>query len=505
MTRSKKQRTIFLTTALMAFASGSAVAQSTPKFTIIPALGTSGNVSVTPETTATITYTVTRNLSYTGNPWKFQSNHLGVTQVTTGEGACPASIVLKKGQSCLLILSIDGSKFPADSTSTLNNPALPVPQICEGDGTQLSCSQPSNANLLKVTNSPLSISLSTLVLAQKGIFTAASGADVADSTPRKFIITNTGSTTVTGIGIKFSPPLADSDASSINTCTGLDPLATCTVTITPGTPSSAGVSPAANTMTVISHLKASPMATIVTLTYGSLYGDGYVFSIDDSTPDTQSVGPVKVLATADQSGVYGELWSQSSQTYSIWGIDELSTVANPSPNASTPAPNTATPPNPLPGQSNCQGNSDGACNSNNISVLYAAAHAASSTYAEHLCQATIGSYNDWYFPAICEMGYFTPSSYSSTCGLKATPLLQNMQSNLIDFSGSNTTISDGLISGGSEFFPGFFWSSTENSLTGQYSTAWGQVFTADGSKSTQGPGSKNILPIGVRCVRVFTP
>jgi hypothetical protein len=237
---------------------------------------------------------------------------------------------------------------------------------------------------------------------------------------------------------------------------------------------------------------SDPTIDVVILNYGCIYQGGYVYSIDDTTPDTGSIGG-KVAALSDQVPAYpnGVIWSaDGSGNYdggvNLWGIDETSTAGSPSPNASSPAPATQ-----YPGQFNCNGATDGSCDANNSLTYYtaiAASPAPLSHYAAGLCTATLNSYSDWYLPAICEMGYDSTSA-GSGCGTAAAPTLQNMQSNLVD---------NGIAGSPS----GYYWSANVASAL-PTSIAWFQNFTSGGG-STQGFISKGSA-LGVRCSRALTP
>lgn len=107
-------------------------------------------------------------------------------------------------------------------------------------------------------------------------------------------------------------------------------------------------------------------------------------------------------------------------------------------------------------------------------------------YAAGLCKATIGGFNDWYLPAICEMGY-DAFGHGNGCGTQATPLTQNMQSNLVE-AGNIGNLS------------GSYFSSTEFSNVPAL-TAWFQFFAIAGND--QDVEFKSSL-LGVRCVRALT-
>jgi len=77
---------------------------------------------------------------------------------------------------------------------------------------------------------------------------------------------------------------------------------------------------------------------------------------------------------------------------------------------------------------------------------------------------------------------------SDLCGDAQAPVLQNMQSNLVDFNNLN-------------LLAGNYWSSTEN-LNFPYDYAWRQNFAPDGDNS-QFLIYKNVQ-LSVRCSRALT-
>lgn len=230
---------------------------------------------------------------------------------------------------------------------------------------------------------------------------------------------------------------------------------------------------------------------VVVLGYGCVYQGGYVYSVDDTTPSTESIGG-RVAAQSDQATAFspGIIWSSDSSGnfdggVSIWGIDETSTSSSPSPNASSAAAATQ-----YSGQSACNGSVDGACDTNNINVYYTTSASPPvsvlSYYAAGLCAATIGGYADWYLPSICELG---PDGGSHLC---AAQVAQNMADDLPILVNSCT---------GAACLSGYYWSSTEFSNSPQ-SVAWSEYFAPSGG-SIQGVVLKS-NSIGVRCSRAIT-
>lgn len=112
-----------------------------PKFTIVPKHSSTVFVGLT--ATAEVTYVVTNKLPVQQVLSMTPIN--GVTQTTSGTQVCQNPMRLNSGESCFLKLSVSGYKFAADKTTTIAN----SPQICIGTS-QLSCSQPSKVDWLKV-------------------------------------------------------------------------------------------------------------------------------------------------------------------------------------------------------------------------------------------------------------------------------------------------------------------------------------------------------------------
>jgi environmental stress-induced protein Ves len=310
-------------------------------------------------------------------------------------------------------------------------------------------------------------------------------------TPRQVIVSNTGTIAATDVSITF--PTFPSGTTASTTCGSvLLPGSSCAVTITPGPePSSScntGTAPTSGTLTVGASDANSSQAGVTVLGYGCLYQGGYVFAVDDTTPDTGSIGG-KVLASVDQSG--GVVWasdgSGGASQIAVLGIDELSTSSVPSPTS---------PPYPVgtPAYLACNGASDGACNTSGILSYYnfnrtagGSAPTPLTDYAAGLCAATISGYSDWYLPAICELGYDNNSS-GSGCGAAGASRLQNGQAHLVD---------TGIVGLG-----GNYWTSTEYSGIPDQA-AWLQNFAAAGASSQFITGKP--YAAAVRCARALTP
>lgn len=359
-------------------------------------------------------------------------------------------------ESCILTLTVTANALQHNVTSG--------PVICQ-QGNPLQCYQPDSRENLDIRTAALSAatltaSVSTLALATNG-------------EPRKIIITNTGPNAAINVNLNLSPAFPAGTTIAPSFCATIAPGDTCVLMITPGSTPSAppGVNnPTPITLTVAGDNTNTLTETINILTYGSMYQSGYVFAINDSTPNTTSIGG-KVATLQDQvSAMTGVIWSSNGNggtsgdvaNDNIPGILETS-VAPP-----------------------CNGNTEGFCNTGVIVAFYPAVNL--SFYAAGQCKIPIDGYSDWYLPAICEMGYDATAS-GSGCGTQVTPTLQNMQSNLIDNGAINNLL-------------GVYWSSTEAS-SNPTGGAWVQIL-ATGGLTQQGPDDK-FEQRGVRCVRAITP
>jgi hypothetical protein len=340
---------------------------------------------------------------------------------------------------------------------------------------------------------------------------------------RLITIANTGPG-ATYITVSPDPALPSGTSISPLSCT-LASGSSCVLTVTPGSTPSAIPYQASTPieLTIDGLFPARSNILLVNLnilTYGSLYQGGYVYSIDDSTVNTGSIGG-KVVSTTDQAppAPNGIIWSSNgSPTFrftfsldSIPGIAATSTTGSSVP-AYTSAEtsfnstysNTGTYPFPGSGLfSSCNGGTNGACNSANILTLYntyitnyaigsrpfelSSGITTTSYYAAGLCKATISGYSDWYLPAICEMG---PASNGTGCVVGT----QNMVSQLPDLLGSSCTY-------GANCLDGSYWSSTEWSTDPQQ-VAWIQTFASGGSSSQQ--AFYKYIQFGVRCSRALT-
>ncbi|WP_419420512.1 hypothetical protein ACNVED_04215 [Legionella sp. D16C41] len=378
-----------------------------------------------------------------------------------------------------------------------------------------------------VNTTVLSISTDNLALSVTGLTEYGISGTPSSGLARIITIINTGSNPA--VNLSLTTPNWPLGTTSLTNCgSTLAAGSSCTITVTPGatatsngtSPCSDGTAPVPGVIEISADNTTTVSSNVVVLNYGCIYQGGYVYAFDDTTPDTSSVGG-KVIITSDQASPYpnGIVWSSNGSANSgnngsnpagvsydlLPGIDQLSTSLVGSPTYSIFAAffaTTYTNPNPFTPASfaMCNGKSDGACNTSNIVTFYnrfitnntegsgdsppfSASNGPTNLtyYATGLCKQSISNYSDWYLPAICELGYG-----GVTCGASNAPVLQNIQSSLIDTNILNT-------------LAGLYWSSTE--FEGSPNAAWYRSFASGGSFMSA--TDKDTL-LGVRCSRILT-
>lgn len=387
---------------------------------------------------------------------------VGITQITT-PGNCLNPFRLGYHQSCILSLQVNAANLQGN--------VVGGPVVCE-QGNPQSCYQPAFEDILKITVVPvpgsttLSPSVNLLTLQTSGV-------------TRIITITNTGS--ASAYNVRYTPSVALPAGTSISptSCGTIPPGGNCVLRITPGASPSATPGDT-NPIPIVLTVKGNNTNTLIPrvniFTFGNVYQSGYLFVIDDTTPIRGSIGG-KVAALTDQSApMTGIIWSSNGS-----GPTTPDAVSDNIPGIFE---NSVAPP--------CNGNSNGACNTNVIVTYYSPPTTNPAVnlafYAAGLCSdLTTGGYSNWYLPSICEMGYDTTSA-GSGCSTGA-PAVSNMQSSLIDNN----------IGG----FLGVYWSSTESSSAPVGDSAWAQLYNP-GVANLQGRDDK-FDQRGVRCVRVVTP
>lgn len=392
-----------------------------------------------------------------------------------------------------IVFSAPVAQSSGFDVTVLTQPAEQTCTVINGSGI-MGGADISNVGVSCVTNTTtLAASVGDLALSVTGLIEYGVPGTPSSGLARMITITNTGS--YTAYNVSVTQPTWPAGTSSSTTCgSTMAAGSSCTVTVTPGNtptsdgtnPCSGGTAPIPGVIHVTADNAAAVSSNVVILSYGCIYQGGYVYAVDDTTPNTESVGG-KVAATTDQAAPYpnGVIWSStgiggssSDVAYdSIYGVAETSTPSSPAPSIG-----------PVAGQAACNGSIDGTCDTNNINVYYrtGAANAPVSPldYAAGLCEQTIGGYSDWFLPAICELGYG-----GGICGTASAPTEQNMQFDLVDFNFLN-------------LLAGYYWSSTEYSGAPQ-NIAWQQFFASGGGaiQAFVGKGSQ----LGVRCSRSLSP
>lgn len=416
----------------------------------------------------------------------------------------------------------EGSQY---SATVLTQPTDQTCTVTNGSGSVGSANVTNISVLCALNPTTLTSSVSTLALSVTGLTEYGVGGTPSSGLPRVITVTNTGS--APALNLVVTQPTFPSGTTSSSSCgTTLTAGSSCSITITPGnTATSActnGTAPTPNTIAISADNATTVSANVVILGYGCIYQGGHVFAFDDTTPTNGSVGG-KVLTTTDQAAAYpnGVVWSSNggigggsggmslgdTSADTIPGISEISTVSSSDPSYAHFAGDfTSMYSNPNPFSSSdfasCAGATDGACNTTNIVTFYnqfitnntftnggSPFFTASpgptnlSYYAAGLCRQTIASFNDWYLPAICELGHAL-----AQCGASGPDTTQNVQSNLVELNALN------LLSG-------YYWSSTEDSATA-IGGAMQQYFAAGGGSFQSDSGKQNLM--GVRCARNLT-
>lgn len=299
---------------------------------------------------------------------------------------------------------------------------------------------------------PATVSVSVTELALAARNPTALPTPIA-GTPRVLTVTNTSAFTAQALALDPSVVLPTGTTVTSN-CDALAPQARCTFTVTPGTV--ATTAPVA--LSIRGRNTNTVTATVQVLGYGSAYQGGHVFALDDSTPNTGSVGG-KVAAKRDLQ-IYGP-WTINSDA--IAGVDEL---------ASAP----------------CNGAEDGACNTQAIVAHYSAPPVDPLLYAAGLCSTfSDEGYVNWYLPSVCEMGV-DGNGASSGCG--SSPRQQNIFTNLVD---------KGDVGG---MLGSVYWTST-NVSSAPLLNAWAQYYTRAG-QSSQLQYDRDGTSLMQRCVRAIT-
>ncbi len=471
---------------------------ATPMIEIFPESSSELYVSRAADTPYQIKYYV-KNRALRGLSLVLQPLPVGIEQDTESPDSCLRGRLLNSDDTCTLNLNVTPAQLSAP-TQTIIVPII----LCVGSST-LTCYQTAPNNALHISFSDLATSVHVLALSVAD--TALNPALTGHA--RIITITNTSSSTVNNLDYTTAVALPSGTTVDFEGCEMLPPQASCSMTITPGSVASVPSNPS-DPASIFSRLiimgeHTTPVSVdVAVLGYGSVYQDGYVFSINDNTPTSESVGGV-VMSLVDQAASWpnGIIWASN-------GAQQGSSVCPSGPYTNCTAYD-AIPGIYYPAQSPdiCDGQTDGACNTAQIIGYYPDVNP--TYYAAGLCSGRIGHFEDWYLPAICEMGYAgrapEPPENPSPCGSQETPLLQNIQSNLLD---PNNAITQQIALGGSNpASPNpLYWSSTQYVQTGDtVSDVWYQTFSNPYVALTV-PAYQTFDnkqdPTGVRCVRSLT-
>jgi hypothetical protein len=298
--------------------------------------------------------------------------------------------------------------------------------------TDKTCFLPSNASgkmvedtTVKITcstNPHLSSSVANLALSVTGHTEFGVPGAPNSGKQRTITINNSGARAASNLEVSLSGfPTGTTFDDQCKTKT-LAKDETCTINITPGStpsndanskPCNQGTAPQPGVITVSAQDKSTSVSVNVSiLDYGCLYQGGYIFALDD----TQS------------PNVGGKVGFEASLANSVWAADTISIcgVSDGSSN-DNPVPSTG-----CTGSSKCDANTDGVCNTNGITSLSTGTVAAG-------CKQSLNNYEDWYLPAICELGVHNSKDENTIhCGTIDQPSLQNCGSNLKDVSGFAT-------------------------------------------------------------------
>lgn len=292
--------------------------------------------------------------------------------------------------------------------------------------------------------------------------------------PRVFTVTNTGTANALSViqaRSTGSPAWPNGTNPSSNCPTTLAPGASCTITVTPGIDPSAAqgdTSPVPITLSVGGSNTNLLSPTVQVLTHGSVYQGGYVFAIDDTTATTANIGG-KVAALNDAvAPAPGVIWSS---------LGNNGTSADAAHNTVLGTTETST---TLLGGA-CNGGTDGACNTNEITTFYTGVN--NTYYAAGICRMTQAGYSDWYLPAVCELG----GQAVASCPVGGA----SMQANLIDNGAVSVVGLPRTVD---------YWSSTSYAANDMFD-AWFHQFAAGGAFSSN---ANKANQLAVRCVRALT-
>lgn len=387
-------RDIALTAILSCLMLQTALA-SKPLWTFVPQTPT--NINIVKGSITQVIYTVHNQSS--------KSKNLVMKPIKGISQFAPCKLPAKG--VCTLILNVNGS--------TLQRDVMGGPVLCQ-EGNDLQCYQPSATDILRVK---LNLALSI----------KSPEADPALTGKARIIqIENTGLIPFNNVQVSTTR-FPDGTSITNNTCTGtLNTGDTCDITITPGGTASPdrranpcttppGTVPMPTVVTVSADDVPITKVDVLILGYGCIYEGGFLFSVDDSTSNTRSIGG-KVAALTDEPNILYQ-WS---------GINNI-TQANSISDGLSNTLALANPPDQYPAMQTCLNKND-------------------------------QGFTDWFTPAICELGRYVGYGHDAGCGTTKPNIYITLYTNgLGDFANS------------------YYWSSTQFS-DDPTEGAWYQIFSA---------------------------
>lgn len=234
---------------------------------------------------------------------------VGIDEYTVGGtvSGLTGSVVLQNNGSDNHEVSSDGEfTFPTSAkpgaryaVTIYTQPSGQTCTVTDGVGT-VSNRNIDNVGVRCLTNTTtLSSSVSNLALSVNDVATHAA----LTGTPRLITIRNTGDSAATNVVYSLSSALPSGTTISPATCGRIEASEACVLTITPGpTPSSAPGDPNAAPieLSVFGSNTNTVNPKFYILTHASVYQAGYLYDMDDTTPNTVSVGGT-VLALTEQA------------------------------------------------------------------------------------------------------------------------------------------------------------------------------------------------------------
>jgi hypothetical protein len=426
-------------------------------------------------------------LTFNSNP--NSSNGLTANQVSTGSSLCSGvstvcaspTFSLKANQSCCLQYALAGSQQGSYTLQPLVS-STPVDTYRAKALSPTSITVSGVANTTPLTATPATLALSVDCPSAGGSCAYANAA--LTGKPREITITNTSLTDTTTPLTVTSASFPTGTSITTDNCTGiaLAPQGTCTITIKPGQEASqgagnasctTGIQPNPGTVTVNASSAPSPTSSNVdVLSYGCIYQEGYVYSVDDTTAPTGSIGGNVVNINNDLTNQLNLPWDSSDSCVNNGNCTDVPSATN----TLNGSGNTTAIVAALTGKTGVT--------ATNYAAGYCTTYTIDSTGNSPCTNPSSPTcYKNWYSPAICEVG---PSGLAgSGVGANCPSSTQNLYSNL-------------FLNSQGQFASNFYWSSTQSSAD----YAWYQNFVDGGQYSNF--VSKSSF-IGVRCVRAITP